>query len=110
MRYYQKGKVLRVARARDGLVAALYPTGQDGIFQTEAFTQIDQESAMGTISAKEIKDEVWMKLLNGKSIETILAGYMESTGCHTYLPASDDSLRHLRAPTFRIAEDREEAA
>lgn len=77
MRFYQDGKVLRVARADTarGIVSALYPSKDPNIFHREAFTEIDQESDRPQVSKSKIRDKIWLKLLEGEGIEGILDDY-----------------------------------
>lgn len=104
-RFYRSGKVLRVARVSDGLCAALYPTNSKNIFQTEAFSEVDQNCPKRTINRSEIGDKVWLRLLDKEPIKKILKDCKEFAGHYVDLPASDDSLDHLDYPTFRIAGD-----
>lgn len=78
MRWFKNGSVHRVAKLLpDGLSLALYPTKDRDIFSGEVFRNIDDISPKSRVPRKEITDEVLMRLLDGKSIDSILDHYYE---------------------------------
>ena len=83
MRFMAKGRVIRVARAdtQRGLVLALYPSEDKDIFYTEAFQEIDDISPKRKIQRSKLKDDIWLRLLDRESHETILADYELESYC-----------------------------
>ena len=111
MRFYKDGHVLRVARAVNGLVTALYPTVNKNRFNMEAFRKIAGVSVPILINRKSIDDTVMLRLLDGEKTEDILKDCQECAGYHVNLPVSvDDNFRRLELPMFRIADDKQEPA
>ena len=118
MRFYQREKVLRVARVDPlrGLCLALYPSGDPTFFYGEAFREADDSSPRTPFPAKSLKEDVWKRLLNGDEIKAILGDYepLAGDGCDnggSYLYARRGSkVDMLRTRTFRIANDTDEDA
>ena len=109
MRYFQKGKVLRVARmdSIEGLVLALYPTENSDEFSGEAFREIDQESSRVILKREKIQDEIWLRLLNGESSEKILEDYEEKFYSY-YFAKKGEEFDSFKTRTFQISPDRNE--
>lgn len=115
MRYYQAGRVLRVARidTAEGQVLALYPN-PDGSFSGEAFREVSDESPRRKIGRKDLKDSVWLRLLDGKGIEEILTDYEPVGGSGTdnkgsyYFAKRGSSFDISRRRTFHIEDDKNE--
>ncbi len=109
MRYFQEGKVLRVARVdpMEGLVLALYPTKNPDEFSGEAFHEIDQESERTILKREDVQDEVWLRLLDGESREGILEGYEEQYYSH-YFAKRGEKFDSLKTRTFQIDSDKNE--
>jgi len=108
MRFYKSGRVLRVARAQEGLCMALYPTSKKGVYEGEAFQEVDDTCQRRPVPRSEVKDDIWLRLLDEEPVEKILKDCKEFAGYHVNLPVNDDPLDHLEHPTFRIAEDQTE--
>jgi len=106
MRFMKQEEVVRVARAdtHKGLVLALYPIENKDIFLTEAFTNIDDDYEKEKIQRNKINDDIWFRLLNNESHETIEVDYEAGSYCKK--GASCKEVLHSRS--FRIAGDSEE--
>lgn len=110
MRYFQKGKVLRVAKldpSRQKFLV-LYPSNNREIFYGEAFQKIDDNSARIEILRSDVSDKIWLRLLDGEEIETITNDY-ESLGLNTYYFAKKGTdFNEFRTRCFEIAPDTDE--
>ena len=109
MRYFQKGKVLRVARmdSIEGLVLALYPTENSDEFSGEAFQEIDHESERVILKREKIQDEIWLRLLDGEQSEGILKDYEEKCYSH-YFAKKGEEFDSFKTRAFQISPDRDE--
>lgn len=116
MRFFREGKVLRVARsdpARE-LQLALYPSDDSDIFYREVFREIDDNSPRSGISRSDVKDEIWLRLLDGEDMEGILSDYEPVGGSGNdnqgsyYFVSRGTKENHLRKRTFHIVDDRDE--
>jgi hypothetical protein len=105
MKFVKEGVTVRVARfdPEEGPILALYPTENPDIIEGEGFCRIEDKSKKRTIEKSEIKDEVWLDLLDGKGIPDILSKYpFEMLGVHpsgSYKFGEGDEFR-----TFHIVE------
>jgi len=123
MRYVKQNKVLRVARIDPvkGLVLALYPSDDKDFFYTEAFHDIEDTSTKEKINRKQIRDEIWIRLLDGEKSEKILENYVSTI--NTDKPRIDFSyffykknssnidsfsINRSEIRTFHILKDRDE--
>lgn len=106
MRRIKQGKVVRVARAdtHKGLVLALYPTKNKDLFSAEAFKDMDDNSERKEIQRGKIKDDIWLRLLDGEKHEDITSDYEGDSYCKK----GAGFQQVLKSRTFRIADDSEE--
>lgn len=117
MRYFQGGKVLRVAKldSRVGVVLALYPSDNPETVYGEVFQRIEDSSAREPISRSEVKDDVLEQLLDGKKIKDILKNYEPVNGAkgsdngrsYAYVNRGEE-IDFLKIRTFHIMDDRDE--
>lgn len=110
-RFYRGKQVLRVARVSNGLCMALCPTKDKNAFAAEAFREADEESRKVIVPRQQVKDKVWLRLLDGETIEQIVADYESCAGYHVHrsVRSQYDPIKTLELPTFRIAEDSQDA-
>ena len=110
MRFTKKGKVVRVARAAGGDVLALYPSRNKSFFYGEAFYEPDDESPRTKVRKSEIKDKVWLRLLEGVPITQITKNYETFADNYSFCrrwTKERDLFKFLNAPTFDITEQEE---
>ena len=103
-RYFQEGKVLRVVRidAYKGEGLALYLSENPAILYIEAFAKVDDMSPKCEVKKIEIRDDIWLGLLDGNSQEDILRVYERAYGDCYYFD------RNKSMNTFRITKDTDE--
>jgi len=79
MRWINGREIVRVARYNGNGITAIYPTSDRERFNFEAASQVDDPGIeFKGIKREEIKDQIWLRLLDGEKIRDILREYQPS--------------------------------
>lgn len=107
IRFIENGKIERVARTdtTEGLVLCLITSDNPKFFLTEAFAHVDDNSRIGQIERKKIKDKIWLRLLDGEKIDDITKNYKPTFyRNHYYCSKDTPENRALVYRVFRISD------
>lgn len=107
IRFLKNRKIERVARCdtTEGIAYRLMHSDDPKSFLTEAFAHVDDNSKIGQIERRRIKDKVWLRLLDGEEIKNILKDYKPTLmGNHYYCPKNTSENEALNYRVFRISD------